>query len=48
MMESYSVGIIGGADGPTAILVSGSFPWGILLLGLLIIGAVIWYKERKK
>ena len=47
-MESYSIGIIGGADGPTAIFVAGSFPWEILLLGLLIVGAVIWYKKRKK
>ena len=48
MKESYSIGIIGGADGPTAILVAGRFPWEILLLGLLIIGAFFWYKKRKK
>lgn len=47
-MDSYSIGIIGGADGPTAILVSGRFPWEILLLGLLIIGSLVWYKKRKK
>ena len=28
--EDASIGIIGGADGPTAIIVSGS-PWGLVL-----------------
>lgn len=48
MMDAYSIGIIGGADGPTAILVTGRFPWEIILLGILFIGAVVWYKKRKK
>ena len=40
--ENASIGIIGGADGPTAILVSGS-PWGLVLelLAVLLILAVV-------
>ena len=44
-----SIGIIGGADGPTAIFVTGS-PAGLVLALLLIaavIGAVIWLFWRK-
>ena len=48
MMQAYSIGVIGGADGPTAIFVTGGFPLGILLLGVVCIGAVIWFKKRKK
>lgn len=47
--ESASIGIIGGADGPTAILISGAdtnFWW--LLPVFLIIGAIIcWILERR-
>ena len=48
MKEAVSIGIIGGADGPTAILVTGGFPWEILLLAVLCIGAIIWFMKRKK
>lgn len=48
MNEAYSIGIIGGADGPTAIFVTGRFPWEILLLAAVCIAAVIWYFKRKK
>ena len=48
MTQAYSIGVIGGADGPTAIFVTGHFPWGVLLLGVACIGAVIWFKKRKK
>lgn len=48
MNEAYSIGIIGGADGPTAIFVTGRFPWEILLLAAVCIGVVIWYFKRKK
>ena len=48
MNEAYSIGIIGGADGPTAIFVTGRFPWEILLLAAVSIAAVIWYFNRKK
>ena len=48
MSEAVSIGIIGGADGPTAILVSGRFPWEIILLAGLCIGAIAWFKTRKK
>ena len=48
MTESYSLGIIGGADGPTAILVAGRFPWEILILAAVAVAAIIWYRKRKK
>jgi len=40
--EDASIGIIGGADGPTAIVVSGS-PWGLVLelLAIVLVLAVI-------
>ena len=48
MSEAVSIGIIGGADGPTAIFVIGRFPWEILLLGAICIGLILWLKFRKK
>ena len=48
MKEAYSIGIIGGADGPTAILLAGRFTWEILILAALSIGILIWFKKRKK
>ena len=41
-----SIGTIGGADGPTAIFVTGSFPWGLLTglcccIALVILGIVM-------
>ncbi len=48
MMNAYSIGIIGGADGPTAVFVTGRFPCEILLLGAACIGAAIWFIKRKK
>ena len=48
-----SVGIIGGADGPTAIFVAGKvgdgFSLGIILLGiLLILLGILVYRKMKK
>ena len=43
-----SIGIIGGADGPTAIFVTGRFPWEILLIGAAIIGLTIFFVLRRK
>lgn len=46
--ESASIGIIGGADGPTAIFVTGNFSWiyfalaGILLVGILVFLLIKW------
>ena len=48
MSTSSSIGIIGGADGPTAIFVTGRFPWEIILLAAACIGIIIWFKTRKK
>ncbi len=46
------MGIIGGADGPTAIFVSGNLPGLILVLlaAMAIIGGGIWFflHKRKK
>ncbi|MFG6352368.1 MAG: hypothetical protein K1W21_12335 [Oscillospiraceae bacterium] len=44
------VGIIGGQDGPTAILVGGD-PIGFILILLLIVaavGALIWFFRRRR
>lgn len=54
MKESTSIGIIGGADGPTAIFVSGD-PAGFILTAvgivaaaaLLITGIVLWVRNKK-
>ena len=48
-----SIGIIGGADGPTAIFVAGKvgdgFSLGIILLGiLLILLGILVYRKMKK
>ena len=47
-MMSSTIGIIGGADGPTTVFVTGGFPWEILLLAGLTIGVMIWFKNRNK
>lgn len=46
MLEAYSVGIIGGADGPTAVLIAGRFPWEVILICTVIIGAIIWFNRK--
>lgn len=48
-----SVGIIGGADGPTSIFVSGNFsPWVIgaviAVVAALAVGCVLFIRKRKK
>jgi len=47
--EKMSVGIIGGADGPTAIFVSGS-PIPLIAAGVIVlaVAALIVFKKRKK
>ncbi|MBQ1250865.1 MAG: sodium ion-translocating decarboxylase subunit beta [Clostridia bacterium] len=47
--EAASIGIIGGADGPTAIMVTGGFPWGLLIGGFAIglIAGWIWKRKKK-
>ena len=44
--SSNSIGIIGGADGPTAIFVTAGFPWGLLFailgcIALVILGVIM-------
>lgn len=45
-----SVGIIGGADGPTAVFVSGSPAAAVILLlgAAALIGTGIWLLRRKR
>ena len=48
MMNSHSIGIIGGADGPTAVFVTGHFPWEVVvLIGICIIGLILFIKRKK-
>lgn len=47
-MQSHSIGIIGGADGPTAIFITGELPWGILLIGILCVALIAQYFRKKK
>ncbi len=40
--ESASVGVIGGADGPTSVMVSGPvLPMALVVLGIVVIVAII-------
>lgn len=48
MKAALSIGIIGGAVGPTAVLVTGRFPWEIVVLGVIIVIAVIWTVKKRK
>lgn len=47
-----SVGIIGGADGPTAIFISrNSSPWtigAVIAVAALAVGCVLFIRKRKK
>ena len=47
MKEAVSIGIIGGADGPTAVFITGRFPWELILLVILTISACIYFARRK-
>jgi len=44
MKEAASIGIIGGADGPTAVMVSGNPAAfiAIAVIAVLVIGALVW------
>ena len=48
MSHVYSIGIIGGADGPTAIFVTGSFLPELVLLFVMCLGVFIWYRIKKE
>ncbi|MGM9593757.1 MAG: hypothetical protein ACI3U8_05330 [Candidatus Onthomonas sp.] len=47
-----SVAVIGGADGPTAVYVTGN-PWAAIAVGVLLalaaigLGVVLWRRRRK-
>lgn len=43
------IGIIGGADGPTAIFIASSVNWGfVVALGVVALGAVLFLIIRKR
>ena len=50
--ESASVGIIGGADGPTAILVASNMDWLtvflVLIVAILLVLCIICRNKKKK
>lgn len=49
-MERYSIGIIGGADGPTAVFVSGSPLPMILVAAAVLLAAFLlvqYFRKRK-
>jgi len=49
MNESASIGIIGGADGPTAVFITGdpSALIAIALLAAAVISAIIWKLKKR-
>ena len=48
MNEAVSIGIIGGADGPTAVFVTGRFPWESILLVVISIALCVYLFRKKK
>ncbi|MBU5627156.1 sodium ion-translocating decarboxylase subunit beta [Oscillibacter sp. MSJ-2] len=47
--SSESIGIIGGADGPTVIFVSGQSNWVYFVLaGILIVGIIVFLLFKRK
>ena len=52
--ESASIGVIGGADGPTAIMVTGSvfqsvgFDWDIVFVAALLIVGVLGFLHLRR
>ena len=47
--ESASIGVIGGADGPTSVMVSGPvLPMGLVVLGVIVVVAIIIVFETHK
>lgn len=48
--EAASIGIIGGADGPTAIFITTKhgFDWDILLAGMLMVGGILGFLRLRK
>lgn len=49
-MNSHSIGVIGGADGPTAVFITGDFSWirASLLAAALVLAVVLVIKLLKK
>jgi Na+-transporting methylmalonyl-CoA/oxaloacetate decarboxylase beta subunit len=50
--DAASIGIIGGADGPTAIYVTSNINWrsilGITTIGfIIIVGSILWTRKKK-
>ena len=47
LTEQSAIGIIGGADGPTAVFVSG-FPTGLVVLGVIALAVIVVLATRKR
>ena len=45
--QQSAIGIIGGADGPTAVFISG-FPTGLVVLGLIALAVIVALATRKR
>jgi LPXTG-motif cell wall-anchored protein len=44
-----SVGIIGGADGPTAIFIASSFNWPLVIgTAVIIAGGIVFFIQKRK
>jgi Na+-transporting methylmalonyl-CoA/oxaloacetate decarboxylase beta subunit len=48
MNSAYSIDIIGGADGPTAVFITGSFLPELILFLIACLGVLIWSHIKKK
>jgi Na+-transporting methylmalonyl-CoA/oxaloacetate decarboxylase beta subunit len=51
-VSAKSIGIIGGADGPTSIYISTSVNWPLIIgigtiVALMVIGFIVWKKSHK-
>ena len=47
MTEQSAIGIIGGADGPTAVFIS-DFPISLVVIGIIAVAAIIILATRKR
>lgn len=49
---STSIGIIGGADGPTSVFIAGKTNWfeiaGSIAIVIILIAAIIYFVKKKK
>lgn len=43
-----NIGVIGGADGPTSIFLSGNTDYLVVIAGIIIIGIIVLYIRKRK